>query len=153
MADDVLMSVKGTDFNGSNKTSLIYFPNNATLAAVQAYFTAFAPLYEAISEAKIVGGNVSFPLTVPAGKANPGAGVRINAGADFSFDTPGRYNYGLWIPAIMVSKLAGNDIIAADNDILAVTNALVGGLGGTLPTDGYGLDVNLFQRGKFAYRK
>jgi len=153
MADDVAMSVKGVDFNAKSKTTLVFFPNATTLAAVQAYATAFAPLYEAIVEAKITEMNVNFPLTVPNGKANPGAGVRINEGADFSYDTPGRYNFGLWVPAIKLAKLSGDTINAADADIIAFNNAIVGGLGGTLPTDGYGLDVNLFLKGRFAYRK
>lgn len=153
MADDILLSVKGTDFNGQSKTSLVFFPNATTLAALQAYATAFAPLYEAISEAKITEMVASFPMTVPAGKANPGAGIRINEGADFSYDTPGRYNFGLWVPALKLSMLAGNQVVIADADVIAFNNAIVGGLGGTLPTDGNGLDVNLFTRARYAYRK
>jgi hypothetical protein len=154
MADDVLLSVKETDFNGKSKTSLVYFAPATTLASVTTFAQAFAPLVEAVSESQVTALTVSLPIALPGGlKGAPGAGVRINAGGRFSFDTPGRYNFGLWIGAMKAAFVNVDDLRLDETEMLAVTAAISAGLSGVIPTDGNGIDVGAIRTGKYAFRK
>jgi len=152
MADDALLSVKFHAALGSDKTHIIPFANGTTLADISTFATAYAPIVEAVTEAQVTQLSVSLPIALPAGlKGAAGAGVRSNDGARFSFDTPGRYNFGLWVPAMKIANFADEDVILAN--VVAFTNAITAGLAGVTPTDGNGIDVGAVLYGKYAYRK
>jgi hypothetical protein len=152
MADDALLSVKFHAALGPDKTHIIPFANGTTLASITSYAQAYAPIVEAVTEAQVTQLTVTLPIALPGGlKGAPGAGIRSNDGARFSFDTPGRYNFGLWVPAFKIANLADEDVILAN--VVAFTNAISAGLTGVLPTDGNGIDVGTVLYGKYAYRK
>ena len=155
MADDLLLSVTGVDAYGQTRQGHIYFPSTTTTAQVQSFVTALVPLWEIISATKITKAELGYRFTLPASSKVPTAGVKAKNGAQFSFDTPGRYNFGFWLPGLEVGKLGsdGETVDLVDTDVANVTTLISTGTGGAVPSDGYGQDVGNIMTGVAAQHK
>lgn len=127
-----------------------------TVADAQGIATTYAPLFEAISDCRIIGAEVTFSLTVPAPGSNPAAGSRNDAGATLSFyQTAGRA-FSIFVPgwksSLMANKLVNAAGAGVQNFLNAITNG--GGItGGLEASDPNALDLTTFVEGKQSTRK
>jgi len=155
MADDLLLSVTGVDAYAQTRQGHIYFPPATTVAQIQSFVTALAPLWEIISATKITKAELGYRFTLPASSKVPTAAVKAKNGANFSFDTPGRFNFGFWLPGIEPGKLGtdGETVDLVDTDVANVTTLITDGTGGAVPSDGYGNDVGNIMTGFAGQRK
>ena len=154
MADSLLsVSVLG-DALSKKKDNLVFLPSTLTLANVQTYLTAFAPLLDAITDGQIVGASIAFGLTLPGGlKSGPVADSDARMAWRASFGNASRFKWGNYVPAIAASKRAGGIVDPTDTDISAYLNAMITGLSTFQPTNGYGDDLTSFARGKISLLK
>lgn len=154
MAEDKLLSLSFASALGSKKTHLVPFANAKTFAEISAFALLYVPIVEAISDAYVVSASITEPVDISGVTKGVSDGpARTNDGARFLFDTPARYGFGLWVPAIKAALVGNVDVDQADAAIIAFKNALVTGLGGHAPTDGSGNDLTALLKAVVAYRK
>lgn len=106
----------------------LHFPATPTLATLQAYFDGLAPLFDAVTGAKIVGADALYSLTLPAGlKASPVATALNERGGlmGFSMSIPNT-NDSVRIPAILPAIMSGDEFSITDTDIAALANYIIG---------------------------
>lgn len=153
MAADNLLSVVIEDDDADRRSAKVHFLPAATLADVQTYLTAYAPLLDAVSDGKLVEAFVQMQLTLPAGlKANPIAFSEVQKGANLTFLNTSRYKYGVWVPAWKPSFFS-DDGLTNDAQVTDFIAAYYQGLAGVLPSNGFGFDLTSFSAGKKTFRK
>lgn len=155
MANVNLISFTLEDENANRGNVVIPCPTGFTLAEYQAYATALAPDLDGVTGAKIVSANLALALTLPAGlKAAPVGDHFIQTGANMGYDaaaTP--YRHTIRVPAFMLSKLVGEDVDAADADVVTFNLELTVGNGTIQACDKYGNDLSSFIGGLLTFRK
>jgi hypothetical protein len=154
MANDVLVSFKMVGDNGESKAVLTPLISSSTLADALAYAQAMVPILEAISDGYVESAAVQFELDI-SGQTNgeTSGDTRTNDGARFSFDTAGRYSWGVWIPAFKPGLLADTEVKTDEAVVLAFTDGITGTIGGKHTYDGNGNLVGAIKTAKYAFRK
>lgn len=153
MADN-LISVSVADDDGDTRSVPVFFENTVTPANMQTYFTAFAPLLDAVIGGKIVEASYTAQLTLPGGlKAAPNANIEVQKGAQFSFSNPSRYKWGLYVPTMLPTAFSGDLVNLEFQGMGDFVDAYVAGLATFSPTNGYGFDLTALARAKKTFRK
>ena len=130
------LSVGSRDAFSRPKRTIIRFPDTATLAQIQTYFTNYAPLQAAIQGVAVEVGEVTFSLTLPGGLPAAVAGVNAQEGARFSFSNPSLDKWGIWIPGINADLKVGlKGIDTADADVVAWLAYITTGNGTIAPSN------------------
>lgn len=127
-----------------------------TVADAQGIATDYAPMFEAISDCRIIGAEVTFSLTVPAPGSNPAAGSRNDAGATLSFTQAAGRAWSLFVPGWKSGLMANKLVNEAGAGVGNFLNALLtgGGItGGLAASDPNALDLSAFVEGKQSTRK
>jgi hypothetical protein len=156
MAQPVIVSTRITATGQKDRSLPVYLPNATTLAQAQAFFTAFAPLLDAVIDGVVAEGNVQLPLTVPGslkGSSNSGAELRRGALLDYSAANI-NYQFGLWVPGWLPTGFAGSTVVvsgAFGSFVNGMLNTI--GASGAAPTDRYGNDLTTFNKGVKSFRK
>lgn len=154
MADTLLsVSVLGDQLN-IKKDNLVFLPGTLTLANVQTFLTAYAPLLDVITDGQLVEASVSIGLTLPGGlKGAPVADSDARMAWRASYGNASRYKFGNYVPAIAASKRAGGFVDPGETDVAALIVAMITGLATFAPTDGHGFDLTSFAKGKISLLK
>jgi len=154
MASDVLVSISVLDADGDTRSAKAHLPAGTTEADIATFATAYMPLLDAVIDGKIISAEYSKPLTLPGGlKAGAVANSEVQKGANFSFVNSSRYKYGVWIPAWTPTKFTGDLVDQAGGGVAAFIAAYVAGLGGVLPTNGFGFDLTALATATKTFRK
>jgi len=149
-----LLSVSVMDASQGVKAIPIYFPTSVTVANLQTFFTAFAPLLDVAIDAKIVAAQATTQLTVPGGiKTDAVVGNTVHEGALFSFNAAATiYKPSIYFPSWENAGFAG-DVALESTPYDALLDAIVTGLSTFAPSDKYANDVNGIVGGKRTFRK
>lgn len=154
MASDVLVSVNLLDADGDTRAAKVHLPAATTEADIQTFATAYMPLLDAVVDGKITAASYSKPLTLPGGlKAGAVANSEVQKGANFSFVNASRYKYGVWIPAWQPGLFTGDLVNQAGAGVANFINGYIAGLGGVLPTNGFGFDLTALAHATKTFRK
>ncbi|HMC99947.1 MAG TPA: hypothetical protein VKH37_07335 [Ferruginibacter sp.] len=155
---DVLVSISTVSADGKRQAIDTWLPSGTTLAQAQGWLTGQAPLIDAITGAKILDANVSFPLTLPGGlKSSADVSSTNHRGGLFGFDNPSPYKWSQYIGALLPALIIGEDVNVGDTDVAAYLAAMEDGItvSGTpiQPTNQYGDDLTANVSAKAALRK
>ena len=115
------IALRTRDSESDTKYGALYInlPATMTLGGIQTWVTAAIPIVEGITAAKVVEADAKISLsTAASGNAVPTTGVYNERGCNFLFDTSGQKNFGVFMPAILHSLLAGTLINVADGDVV-----------------------------------
>jgi hypothetical protein len=154
MADDVLVSVRTIDEAGRKRLAHVFLPPATTEADIQTMLTAYAPILDAVVGGKIDTAFYQKGLTLPGGlKAGATALIDNRVGANFSYDNPSRFAFGVWIPGWLNSLFTGDLVSAGGAGVAALMNGYVTGFGGVQPTNGFSDDLTTLLTYKKAIRK
>lgn len=121
----------------------IYVPTGDTLAHYQDFFEAYADVIDDVSGAQVIGGLLTLSLALPGSgiKTAPTALYYNERGANLLMDVDGStFNESFRIPAILASKLAGNNLNLSDTQVANLISFLVAGDGVVIPKTRAGLD-------------
>lgn len=148
------------DADGDVKSLPIIFPRGTlTLAQIDAFASAYAPLLDAVLDAQIVGISTSIDLAIPNGlKSSAASGTDVERGALFTFNaanTP--YVWSAFLPGFATAKFSGDEVNKTDSAVAALIGAMVSGLtnaGATVsPSDKYGNDLTALKAAVKRFRK
>lgn len=153
----VIISFKMKDAEDRTTTTAMYYDSAdvTTLADAQGIATDFAPLLNAVSGCVVIGAEVAFPLTVPAG-GNADAGYRVDAGATLSFYNSAGRAWSMFVPGWLLSRLSNGVVDTSAADVTNLTNAIItgGGItGGLQASDPNELDLTAYRQGIQSTRK
>ncbi len=124
----VLVSLSLSTPDG-RKSVETFLPPASTLAQVQGFVTAFAPLIDAIVGGVINEATVSFPLTLPGGlKTSADSGATVHRGGLFGFDNPSPYKWSQYVPSLTPTLFVGKDVNVGDTDVAAYLTAMEDGI-------------------------
>lgn len=126
-----------------------------TVAEAQGIVDTLAPLISAVSGVAITGAKVQFPLTAPGGDTVD-AGYRNDAGATLSFLTVAGVSDSLYVPGLLLSRMAGGKVDPTAPDMGNLINALVAGggiTGGFIACDENGVKYASYRDGNQSTRK
>lgn len=155
MATVNLISFTIEDENANRGNVVVPVPTGGTLAEYQGYANALATDLDDVTGGKIIAAHIELSLTVPGGlKAAPVADHFIQAGANMGYDvdaTP--YRHTVRIPAFMLSKLVGEEVNAADAQVVVWNLEMTVGDGTLQASDRYGNDLTSFIGGLLTFRK
>lgn len=144
-----------TDFAGKRKSFPIYVPATATLAQMQAWATAGAPILDALIDGKI--DDVSFTLagTLPGGlKADAVSGNTVREGALWAWDAATTdFEYGDYMPSAANADFVGDTLDDTNTDVTDWIAQMTASGAGTEATDRYGNDITAYIRGRRTFRK
>lgn len=120
MASSIGISIEFKDEAGKNASTSFNVPSGSTLANASLAGKEAAKLLDAVSDGKITGITMSFPIALPSGlKADPVDGSRVGVGALFSWQTSGGHYTRMNVPARRES------LIQDDTDVVDPTDAAV----------------------------
>lgn len=145
MATIIAFRLDDSENDTKNATFPLYLPDGLTLAQYQAVADAFIPLIEAVTDAGIVGIDMTVALSTAAvTQGSPVAGSYNERGGLISFDTTGTRRESVRIPAIKTTIMSGDSFDLAQTDIDALVTALTDGVsdgvGTTSPLTPYGYE-------------
>lgn len=154
MALTNLLSVSVMDASQGVKAIPIYFPTSVTVANLQTYLTALAPLLDACIDAKIIQAQATTQLTLPGGiKTDAVVGNTVHEGALFSFNAASTiYKPSVYFPSWENAGFAG-DVALESTPYDALLAAIVDGLSTFQPSDKYANDVSGVVGGVRKFRK
>jgi len=155
-----IVSIQLQDADGDTKSIPVHLPRGTlTLANFQAFATAFAPLLDAVTAAKINEMTITLPLTLPAGlKTDAVADSEVERGALFNCEAANTtYSHGVFIPAWKSALFTGDEVDLAGTGVAAFRDAFVTGLtdGATPlpPSDKYENDLTALNKATKRFRK
>jgi hypothetical protein len=149
-----LLSVSVMDMSQGVKAIPVYFPTTVTVANLQTFLTAFAPLLDAAIDAKIVSAAATTQLTLPGGiKTDAVTGNTVHEGALFGFNATGTiYKPSIFFPSWQNAGFAADVALESTpyDDLLA---AITAGLSTFQPSDKYANDISGVVGGVRKFRK
>lgn len=151
-----LLSYTLMDDAGKPGNVSVYFPNAVSLADILAFNTAFAPLLDEVTAARIASASVSLAATLPGGlKAAALADAFISQGANLGFAAQGtEYRHSLRVPALRDALIVGGAVdTTAAGPVDDVVQAVITGVGGATPSDRYSNDITALISASLTFRK
>lgn len=155
MAVVSVLSYSILDADGNVKSMPIYIPAGATVANIQLFSDALAPILDDVLDGKIDGVTLSIGLTLPGGlKITPVANSNVQEGALLGFDVAAsNYKHSIFVPAWATGFFTGNEVDTVATEVGALATQLVTGSNSIAPSDRAGLDLVALTDGKKRFRK
>lgn len=143
-----LISFPITDYAGNRKNMVVHVADGLTVADYESIADQFSVQLDNVTAGIISDAVLRLSLPVNgAVKAVADSNDNAKRGALLNFDTAGRYNYGLWVPAIKNALITGQSI-ELTGAVTTLGNIMVDGL--TAPGglrqfhNGYDQDITAF---------
>lgn len=142
------------DASVGRKSLPIYFPDTVTLANLQTFNTSFAPLLDAVVDAKLIGASVTVQIALPGGiKTDAVVGNTVHEGGLMSFNAANTiYKPSYFIPSLENGGFAG-DVVLDSGEYATLWAAFVSGLSTFQPSDKYANDLTSLIGGVRKFRK
>lgn len=155
MAVVSVLSYSIVDDDGNAKSMPIYIPSGATIANIQAFSDAMAPLLDDVIDGVIGYVTLSIGLTLPGGlKSSPVAGSNVQEGALISFDVASsNYRHSIFVPAWAQTFFSGAQVTLEDTEPGLFATQMVSGSNSIAPSDRAGLDLTSVLDGIKRFRK
>jgi hypothetical protein len=155
MAVVSVLSYSIVDDDGNAKSMPIYIPAGATVANIQAFSDAMAPLLDDVLDGVINAVTLSIGLTLPGGlKSSPVAGSNVQEGALISFDVASsNYSHSIFVPAWAQAFFSGSQVTLEDTEPGLFATQMVSGSNTIAPSDRAGLDLTSVLSGSKRFRK
>lgn len=148
------LSVNFIDAAGTRDSLVMGFESQVDLATLLSGMAAWLPLLDACLDVQIISATVKMTLPLSGLKSTPIPGSNCSRGAQFDYVVEGSdRRYSIFYPGWKPLLLVGDQVVRNSTTFALSDNFSTAGGNGPFFTDRYRNPVNIWLKGRLAFRK